>query len=252
MKFRPGISLVLLAGIYWAGVAMAEEPGVRQDARAIEVLKRMSAFNGSLDRFTINSVSMTDARLGAGLIVTNVAEVEMNIDRPGSAHIRVFDGVNAKELFFDDGTFTVYHSEKSYYAQTEIPKDLDAAMKFTVEDLEIDAPLLDMMYRDAAEHLVTSQETILYLTDKARVGGVDCHHLAIRGAESDVQLWVQEGDEPMVRKIIITSKWEGGSPRFVANLNWDLSPEFGDESFRFKVPEGATNIGFHHSKGQGD
>ena len=252
MKFRAGIPLVLLTGLCWAGPAIAEEPGVRQDARAIEVLKSMSAFNGSLDRFTINSVSMTDARLGAGLIVTNVAEVEMNIDRPGSAHIRVFDGVNAKELFFDDGTFTVYNSENSYYAQAEIPKDLDAAMKFTVEDLEVDAPLLDLMYRDAAEYLVTSQETILSLTDKARVGGVDCHHLAIRGPESDVQLWVQEGDKPMLRKIIITSKWEGGSPRFVANLSWDTNPEFGDRVFQFKAPEGATNIGFHHSKGQGD
>lgn len=250
--FRVGISLVLITGMCWVGMAGAENTGVRQDTRAIEVLNGMSAFNGSLDRFSINSVSMTDARLGAGLIVTNVAEVEMNIDRPGSAHIRVFDGVNVKELFFDDGTFTVHNSENSYYAQAEIPKDLDAAMKYTVEDLEVDAPLLDLMYRDAAEYLVTSQETILYLTDKARVGGVDCHHLAIRGPESDVQLWVQEGDKPMLRKIIITSKWEGGSPRFVANLSWDTDPEFGDGVFQFKAPEGAANIGFHHSKGQGD
>ena len=252
MKFRAGISLVLMTGLCWAGMAGAEDTGVRQDESAIEVLKSMSAFNGSLDRFTISSVSMTDARLGAGLIVTNVAEVEMNIDRPGSAFISVFDGVNSKKLFFHDGKFTVYNSEKSYYAQTEIPKDLDAAMKFTVEDLEIDAPLLDLMYRDAAEYLITSQDTILYLTDKARVAGVDCHHLAIRGPDSDVQLWVQEGDRPLLRKIIITSKWEGGSPRFVANLQWDTDPEFDDGVFKFKAPEGATNIGFHHSKGQGE
>lgn len=252
MKFRVGISLVLITGLCWAGMAGAEDTGVRQDESAIEVLKSMSAFNGSLDRFTISSVSMTDARLGAGLIVTNVAEVEMNIDRPGSAFISVFDGVNSKKLFFHDGKFTVYSSEKSYYAQTEIPKDLDAAMKFTVEDLEIDAPLLDLMYRDAAEYLITSQDTILYLTDKARVAGVDCHHLAIRGPDSDVQLWVQEGDRPLLRKIIITSKWEGGSPRFVANLKWNTAPEFDDGVFKFIAPEGSTNIGFHHSKGQGE
>ena len=252
MKFRVGISLVLITGLCWAGTAGAEDTGVRQDESAIEVLKSMSAFNGSLDCFTISSVSMTDARLGAGLIVTNVAEVEMNIDRPGSAFISVFDGVNSKKLFFHDGKFTVYNSEKSYYAQTEIPKDLDAAMKFTVEDLEIDAPLLDLMYRDAAEYLITSQDTILYLTDKARVAGVDCHHLAIRGPDSDVQLWVQEGDRPLLRTITITSKWEGGSPRFVANLQWDTDPEFDDGVFKFKAPEGSTNIGFHHSKGQGE
>ena len=30
----------------------------------------------------------------------------------------------------------------------------------------------------------------MYLTDKARVGNADCHHLAILGDVIDVQLWV--------------------------------------------------------------
>ena len=108
----------------------------------------------------------------------------------------------------------------------------------------MDAPLMDLMYRDASRLWVDGEETILYLTDKARVAGTDCHHLVIRGAESDVQLWIQEGEQPLLRKIIITSKWEGGSPRFVANLKWNLSPDFDSQAFRFKAPDGAVNIGF--------
>lgn len=244
--------VVLLAGLVATGVASAEGPGVRRDAQAIEVLKSMSAFNESLDRFTIESISLTDARLGAGLMVTNTTEVKVSIDRPGSAHISSFDGVNIKELYFHDGLFTVYNSEKSYYAQAKIPKDLDAALEFTMEELEVEAPLMDLMYRNASAHWIGGQETIMYLTNKARVAAVDCHHLAIRGAESDVQLWVQEGDQPLLRKIMITSKWEGGSPRFIANLEWDPNPDFDDKEFRFKVPDGAVNIGFQNAAGQGE
>jgi hypothetical protein len=185
-------------------------------------------------------------------MVANASEVRLSIDRPGSAHISSFDGVNTKELFFHAGKFTVFNSENQYYAQTEIPGDLEAAMEFLLEDLGVEAPLMDLMRRDLSTSLIGSQDMALYLQDKARVAGVDCHHLAIRGAEADVQLWVEEGERPILRKIVITSKWEGGSPRFTANLKWDTNPGFGDEIFEFKAPEGSMNIGFLGGTGGGE
>jgi hypothetical protein len=242
-----------LGTILTASTALADDGNARQDARGIEVLKSMSAYTASLDRVAIKSVSLTDARLGAGLMVSNSTEVKVSIDRPGSLHISSFDGVQTKELYFHDGMLTVYNSENRFYAQAGIPKEIEAAMEFALEELEVEAPLMDLIYQDASAHLIGSQETILYLTDKARIAGTDCHHLAIRGAEGDVQLWVEEGDRPLLRKIMITSKWEGGSPRFTANLMWDPDPEFEQDLFEFHAPEGSTNIGFaqdHSNEGE--
>jgi len=244
MIFKLRISIFLLAGLVCTGSVCAQDSGVRQDARAIEVLKSMSAYTATLDRVAIKGVSFSDARLGRGLMVSNSTEVKVSIDRPGSLHISSFDGVQNKELFFHDGTLTVFNSEKGYYAQANIPKEIEAAIEFALEELEVEAPLLDLIHQDASAHLIGSQETILYLTDKSRIAGVDCHHIAIRGAETDVQLWVEEGDRPLPRKIMITSKWEGGSPRFTSNLMWDLDPDFDQNRFMFKAPEGSINIGF--------
>ena len=130
------------------------------------------------------------------------------------------------------------------YAQASIPDEIETAAEFALEELGVEAPLLDMIYKDASTHLLSSDETILYLTDKARVGGTDCHHLAIRGAEVDVQLWVEEGDRPVARKIMIVSKWEGGSPRFTAHLDWDTNPKFESDLFEFKAPKDAMKIEF--------
>jgi hypothetical protein len=244
-KFR--ISIFLLTGFACAGSVAAQDSGVRQDARAVEVLKSMSAYTESLDRVFIGGVTYTDARLGSGLIVSNSTEVTVSIDRPGSLHISSFDGVVHKELYFHDGMLTVFNSEKNYYAQASIPKDIEAAMDFALEELDLEAPLMDFIHRDASSHLIGSQDAILYLADKTRIAGVNCHHIAIRGEETDVQLWVEEGDRPVPRRIMITSKWEGGAPRFVAHLVWNSKPVFKQDIFEFKAPEGSMNIGFAQS-----
>jgi hypothetical protein len=241
-KFK--ISSLVLMGFLSISTLHAQESGVRQDAKALEVLKSMSAYTASLDRFAIKSVNLTDARLGSGLMVTNSTEVKVRIDRPGSLHISSFDGVQSIELFFNDGKLTVFNSEKGYYAQASIPKNIEVAMEFALEELEVEAPLMDLIHKDASAHLLGSQETILYLTDKARIAGTDCHHIAIRGDDLDLQLWVEEGERPLPRKIMITSKWEGGAPRFTANLIWNSEPDFDQDTFLFKAPEGSMNIGF--------
>jgi hypothetical protein len=43
---------------------------------------------------------------------------------------------------------------------------------------------------------------------------------------------------------VITSKWEGGAPRFVAFFEWDTTPTFSDDLFEFEPPEGAIEIDF--------
>lgn len=244
MIIRYKLPMVVLAALLGFCTVIAQASGVRQDAKAIEVLKQMAAYKKSLNQVILRGVSFTDARLSAGLIVSNSEEIQMSISRPGSLRINSFDGVATKGLYFHDGLLTVYNSERKLYAQASIPEEIEAAVGFALETLGVEAPLMDFIYQDASTHLIGSDETILYLTDKSRIGGKDCHHLAIRGAEFDVQLWVEEGDRPLPRKIMITSKWEGGSPRFVANLSWETDPEFKPGFFEFKAPEGATKIEF--------
>ncbi|MBT8115461.1 MAG: DUF2092 domain-containing protein [Arenicella sp.] len=236
------IAVTVLALLFSATVAQADGP--RQDAKAIEVLQRMAAYKTTLDQVVIEGVAYTDARLGAGLMVSNSEEVEVSINRPGSMLINRFDGESNKGLYFHEGLLTVFSSAKMLFAQATVPNEIDAAMAFALEEFGVEAPLMDLLYQDASIHLISSDESILYLTDKSRVAGKDCHQIAIRGPETDIQLWVEEGDQPLPLKIMITSKWEGGSPRFVANLHWKTDQEFSPGLFEFKAPEGAMKVNF--------
>ena len=237
-------SIVLLLVFLGAGMALAQETTGQRDAMAIEALKKMSTYTASLDRFSIKGMAFSDARLEAGLIVSNSSQITLTIDRPGSMRITSFDGVNSKDIYFHKGNLTVFGSEKNFYGQANIPQEIEAAADFAIEELDLEAPLMDLIYRDVSAQLIQSDDSIIYLADKSRVAGVDCHHVVIRGPEIDLQIWIEEGDRAVPRKLIMTSKWESGSPRFTANLAWDTAPKINPEVFSFVAPEGAINIGF--------
>ena len=247
-------TIVTLASLLAALVtipAHADEHGARQDKKALAVLQQMSAYSASLDRVVITGTGLTDARMEGGLMVANPTEIEVTLNRPDSLRISSFDGVATKEIYLHDNKLTVFNSEYKIYAQADVPMNVEEALDFALEELEVEAPLMDLIYSDAAAHLLSSNETILYLTDKSRVGGVDCHHLVFRGKEVDLQLWVEEGDRPVPRKIMMTSKWEGGSPRFIANMDWKVNSKIDPGVFRFKPPRDATRTRFAAQNKQG-
>ena len=70
-----------------------------------------------------------------------------------------------------------------------------------------------------------------------------CDHLAFRGESVDWQLWVDRGEKPFFRKIVLTYKELPGEPQLSARLSeWDIEPSFSDTLFQFSVPEGARRI----------
>lgn len=223
---------------------LAQADGARRDSQAIEVLQGMSDYLAGLDRFAVYGHGSADARLDAGLIVSNQFEVKLRVQRPASLHISRFDGERTQHLYVHKGELTHYDTVDQFYATAEVPDGIEAAMKFGLERLNLEAPLMDLLYQDVFTHLAGTTDPVLYLSGKSRVGNKDCHHIAIRNPEVDIQIWVEEGARPLPRQLVLTSKWKGGAPRFVAQLEWDTKPEFANGEFEFIVPEGASRIDF--------
>ena len=230
------IAATIAAGAF-ASSASAQEP----DAKTL--LEQMSAEIAALDSFIVQGDGYSDARLAAGHIIEHASQVTLRLRRPGSIRITNRNTEYTKEIFFDDGLLTVYSTNGNLYAQTEIPKGMGSALDFAVNELGIEAPLLDFVSRDIAGHLLEDSDELRYL-GTSLIRDVVFHHLGIRSQEVDVQLWIASEGRPLPGKIAISSKWEGGSPRFVAFLKWDTDPVFPRDSFTFYAPEGAVAVGF--------
>ena len=107
-----------------------------------------------------------------------------------------------------------------------------------------DAPAGDLIYSNAYEALTEDVVSGSYVS-LSIVDGIRCHHLAFRGNEVDWQIWIDDGDKPLPRKFIITSKWMTGAPQYTVLVkSWNLSPELTDDYFTFAPPKGAEKIDF--------
>ncbi len=231
------VAATIAAGELTAGLAAQEV-----DAKAL--LERMNAEIAGLDGFIVHGDAYIDARLAAGQIIEHASQVTLRLRRqPGSVRITNRDTENTKEIYFDDGLLTVYSTKDNFYAQRNIPKGVESMLDFAVNEAEIEAPLLDFVSENVADNFLQDADEIHHLgTSLIRDEVFD--HIGIRSQEVDVQIWVASSGRPLPGKLVITSKWEGGSPRFVAFFKWDIDPAFSPDLFRFDPPQGAVAVEF--------
>ncbi len=234
--------VALLVSFFAAGTTFAHDTAVHHDPRAVEVLNKMATYTASLDQFVIRSDSYTDASVDFGLIISNPRESRLFVDRSGSLFVTSFDGVDESEIYIHDGMLTVFSTKHNYYARTSAPENLETALHFALDEFDVETPLMDFVFADTLDHLVNDQDTVIYLTDKSRIRGVDCHHVVVRAPGLDVQLWVEEGDRPVPRKVLITSVSEPGAPRHYDFLDWSVPADLDSTIFEFDVPEDSIEI----------
>ncbi|MEH6516138.1 MAG: DUF2092 domain-containing protein [Halioglobus sp.] len=218
--------------------ASAEEADAAKD-----ILKKMSAEIASLQKFVITGDGYTDARLPAGQIIEHSLDVTLRMSRPDTLRISNYDEESLSEIFFGEGVLSVYREKEGFYAQTELPLDMNAAVDFAINEIGIDAPVLDFVSSDVAGHLLKAAESIDYF-GLSRFRGQNHHHIGIRTAENDVQVWVSAEGSPLPRKISISSKWDAGAPRSVYFFDWTVDPGLEPKSLRFVPPEGSSRIEF--------
>jgi hypothetical protein len=117
-------------------------------------------------------------------------------------------------------------------------------LDFARDRLDIVAPAGDFVHANAYDILM-QDVTAAFVVGKAVIEGVRCDHLAFRNPGVDWQLWVQEGAQPLPRKLVITSTDVPGTPQFsVVLTKWSLAPTFGAGFFDFTAPKDARRIDF--------
>ena len=96
MTNRPDLKIIVLAALLSTFALGIHAADVQQDAKAIEVLEQMAVYKSTLDQVVITGVTSMDARLDAGLMVSNSEEISVSISRPGSsAWSRRFNWIRA-------------------------------------------------------------------------------------------------------------------------------------------------------------
>lgn len=214
-----------------------------ESAEARDILEKMNEDILTLQKFVITGDGYTDARLPAGQIIEHSRDVILRMSRPNTLRISNYGEDSMSEIFFGEGVLSVYRDREGFYAQSKLPLNMDEAVGFAVNEIGIDAPVLDFVTSDVAAHLSKDAESIDYF-GLSRFRGQNHHHIGIRTAETDIQLWVSAEGLRLPAKISISSKWEGGAPRSVYFFAWDLDPDLKPQTLQFVHPRDAIQIEF--------
>ena len=191
----------------------------------------MSDYLSAANQFSFHSEGTEEEVLDSGPKLHLATSVDIVVRRPDRIWADMRDDHNHKRFWYDGSRITLLTVPANLYATASVPG-------------QIDATLADFLVSNPYDVLTENVTGGLYIGLQF-VDGVPCHHLVFTQEEIDWQIWVQEGNQPVPRKFVITYKNEPGSPHYTVHLTgWDFAPHVPDVLFEFEPPSGAAEIEF--------
>jgi hypothetical protein len=239
---RPVAGLVFVFSLGLSATAAAQTAGI--DPAVVARLKSATDFLAAQQRFTVDTESSLEAVLTSGQKIEFDFSVTLAVSRPDQLRAERHGGLVDQVFFYDGSSLTLFNPNDGYYATNAAPPNLDAMLEEAREKLDLVLPAGDLIAENAYGILMEGVTDAFDVGD-GEVGGVRCGHLAFRKPGTDLQIWIEDGEKPLIRKLVIVSTDVPGAPEFtVVMTSWDLSPAFSKSFFSFVPPQGAVAIDF--------
>ena len=231
--------LLLLAAVTVSAFAQtAAAPG--DDARA--VLKRMSDYVATQPTIELTFDSDIEIITPQVEKIQFASSGELSVQRPDKIRAHRKGGWADVDLVFDGKTASVLGRSMNGYTQFSAPGTLDQLIEALRAGYGVALPAADLLKTNSYELLLRDVREAKYI-GHAVIEGVLCDHLAFRNFETDWQLWVEAGDRPVPRKMVITSKTVAGAPQYTVQIkSWKSGGKLADNAFVFTPPAGAKKV----------
>ena len=240
MKTR-GVLFAMLALLLVAPIALALDGAQPQGSEANSILKKMSEYvsNQKTIEFTFDSdIEIITPRLEK-IQFTNSGGALLS--RPDNLRAYRVGGYADVALTFDGKTVSIFAKHINGYAQFDAPGTLDQLIE-ALQDHGVALPGADLLLSNAYEVLVAGVKEAKHI-GLGVVDGRECEHLAFRNFDTDWQIWVEVGERPIPRKLVITSKTLNNAPQYTLRVKtWKTEVQLEANAFTFVPPAGAKQL----------
>ena len=221
-------------------MADTETSTVTPEAQA--VLDKMTAYIKTLDSFTIHSVSTRDEVVAFGYKLQHNESSTLTLQKPNLLRAEVDGDVRDRSIIYDGKNLLMYSPDNNVYTRVPAPDTIGKLIGGLI-NAGIELPSLDVLYQSYTGNIADNVRGGV-LVGESKIDGVVCDHLAFRQAEVDWQIWVEKGAKPLLRKLVITTRYEVGAPQYQTVMHWTINPKVDKSIFVFKAPKDATEIPF--------
>jgi hypothetical protein len=215
------------------------------EPKAMEALQKMGGFLRTLKTFEVSFKVSKDEVLDSGQKVMVDGTSELTVQTPNRFHFstKIDEAHRDLQFFFDGKTFTIYGNTNKFYASVPAPATIHELLDVAKGRYDIDLPFRDLFSWGTDKADVAAIQSAIYI-GPTKINDVPCDHYAFRNVDVDWQIWIQQGETPLPRKLVITTMQEEGNPQYVSNMNWNLSPKINNKLFTFVPPKDAHKIEF--------
>jgi len=222
--------------------------GVIED-NAVEALKKMSNYLRSANTLAITSEGSLDVVTGDGQRLQLDGTTEYKVRRPGFV-IDYNSDIKSRRFIYDGKSFTVYSPKLGYYATVAAPATNREVLDTIYNKFGISLPLEDLFrWGEGASADRIKALKSAYDVGTATIDGAPTDHYAFRETGVDWEVWIQQGDQPVPRKLVIVDRTDPSRPTFIARLSWKVNPAFTDSDFAFVPDANAKRIELATFKG---
>src|SRR5688572_24953267 len=241
MRIAVALCIFLLA-LAVRPLALASSTERAIDPKADEWLRKMSKTLSEAKSFSFEANDSHDEILDTGQRVQFGKQVKVLVRRPNALAATVNGDLQEMQYVYQGTKLAVLNRKENCYALQDVPDNIDAMFDFLAERFGITAPLSDLCFADPYKAMTGRTRSGAYL-GLHQVNGVKCHHLAFRQEVIDWQIWIEDSDRALPRKVVITFKEHPNDPQFTAIIDkWDLNPTPPQNAFEFSPPAGSKRI----------
>jgi hypothetical protein len=210
----------------------------------LQVVQKMCDFLKSQQQFSYKAEVADDQVYAGGKKLQYGIDMETFVRRPDRLRVNAEGDLLDKQFYFDGKTIALYDKDDNVYGTLEVPPNIESALDKASKEFGVRVALTDLASPQLCELSRQKAKHSLYV-GLHKVRGVPCHHLAFDSDEVQVQFWIDAGDKPLPRKIVMNYKTLPASPQWTAHLSdWNFSPQLNDTLFAFTPPQGVEKIKF--------
>jgi hypothetical protein len=230
----PNVALVTVFLAFTAHSARAGDP-----AKLLRAMTDYTAAQKSISASFDSDIEVVTPELEK---IQFTSSGKLQLARPDKLRISRTGGYADVQLVYDGKTVSIYGNNAKAYVQAELAGTIDQLVDLIQAKSGAAMPGTDLLLSNAYDELMS---TVILSSHVGQgvIDGVECEHLAFRGAETDWQIWIESGARPVPRKYVITSKTVAGAPQYTLRIkDWKTDAIADAEAFVFKPPAGVTKV----------
>lgn len=210
----------------------------------IKLFRQAAELLETANGFTVHVEKDFDVILNDGAKVQYSGAADVFYQEDLGLYIDYGDDISAKKFWYEGKSVVLLDTLADIYVAVPAQGSVSEVLEIIEARHQLRLPMASFMRPDLAADFEAAVVKARHLGIHD-VDGVPCHHLLFQGETEDWQIWIDSGDKPLIRKMVIQLRTVEGAPQQAIYLNeWDIDPELDAKIFNPQIPDDAVRTEF--------